>query len=83
MRRKKLTREQKKELRANKIKNNMTGTGIYVYENNTDTFLGTSSFATSASFAISASFSQTASYVLNAVSSSFATSASYIDGGFY
>jgi hypothetical protein len=36
MRRKKLTREQKKELRADKIKNNMTGSGIYVYENNTD-----------------------------------------------
>ncbi len=34
--RKKITRQEKKEIQKNKFLNNMSGTGIYIYENNTD-----------------------------------------------
>lgn len=34
--RKKFTRQEKKEIQKSKLLNNMTGSGIYIYENNTD-----------------------------------------------
>lgn len=34
--RKKFTRQEKKEIQKTKLVNNMSGTGIYIYENNTD-----------------------------------------------
>lgn len=34
--RKKFTKQEKKEIQKTKLVNNMSGTGIYIYENNTD-----------------------------------------------
>jgi hypothetical protein len=33
---KRFTRQEKKEIQRTKLENNMSGTGIYIYENNTD-----------------------------------------------